>query len=362
MTNVRAPRRRVLVPVLVACLVAALGGLIGATTASANPPSTARTKPATTTTLPAPTSMRIESVSSLAVPGGVPQGSAPHTLVEAKGIVTIHLTFWDGTTAAAFKSDTAMKITSTGGTLVSSTGIAPAGEPSADITTSFKDAVNEVSLSVTVSKGPSKGLTTDQPSQVFDVLTDVQVKTARSGSAFTDGIGGEDGLCGTASKELPVCGILVLPHGATCVGVDCTTASIVLSTGLCDTATATIPPAPAYAPCRPSPKGVGPGSVIQVLFNDGGAYSKTDPATLIIKCDKSLCGGGAIQDVPLNFSLFGNDPLGSVPECPAKGVVGTNADGTDQKACIDYVQSKRDGAGDTHLYLLFPHDMRGSVG
>lgn len=344
--------RHRLVHLIAACLVVALCGLAGVTTASAVPQSSAGS-------LPAPTSMRIEGVSSIAVPEGVPAGSAPSALVEAKGTVTIHLTLWDGSAEAAFKSDTPLAITSTGGTLRTSTGTAPRGEHDVYVTTSFADAVNEVRLSVTVSKGPSKGMTTDQPSDAFDVLTDVQVRTSPTGSAFTGGIGGADGECGTASVAVPVCGVLVLQHGATCVGPDCQDASIVLSTGLCDSTASAVP---AYAPCRPSPGGVGPGVVVQVLFNDGGAYSKTDPATLILKCDKSLCGGGAIQDVPLNFTLDGNGALGDVPECPAKGTVGTEANGEDQRACIDYVQSKRDGAGDTHLYLLFPHDLRGSVG
>jgi hypothetical protein len=30
--------------------------------------------------------------------------------------------------------------------------------------------------------------------------------------------------------------------------------------------------------------------------------------------------------------------------------------------CVDYVQSKRDGSGDTHLYLLTDRDMRTGIG
>ena len=30
--------------------------------------------------------------------------------------------------------------------------------------------------------------------------------------------------------------------------------------------------------------------------------------------------------------------------------------------CVDYVQSKRDGASDTILYLLFTRDLRGGIG
>jgi hypothetical protein len=30
--------------------------------------------------------------------------------------------------------------------------------------------------------------------------------------------------------------------------------------------------------------------------------------------------------------------------------------------CVDYVQSKRDGSGDTHLFLLTDRDLRGGIG
>ena len=39
-----------------------------------------------------------------------------------------------------------------------------------------------------------------------------------------------------------------------------------------------------------------------------------------------------------------------------------NTIGADQVACVDYVQSKRDGSGDTYLYLLLTRDARVSVG
>jgi hypothetical protein len=86
-------------------------------------------------------------------------------------------------------------------------------------------------------------------------------------------------------------------------------------------------------------------------------YSKTSPATILMKCDKSLCGSGAIQSKTLSFSPNGNDGLRPAPACPAKLTIGG-----DQTACVDYVQSKRDGSGDTYLYLLFTEDARVSVG
>ncbi len=153
--------------------------------------------------------------------------------------------------------------------------------------------------------------------------------------AASAGIGGDDNSCTQATTANPVCGVLVLPYGAP--------SGVLLSLGACDTT---------YAKC-----GSTKGAVVQALVDlSGGSYSKTSPATLVVKCDKSLCGGGAIQNVHLNFSFDGNTPLAPASACPAKSTVGP-----DQEACVDYVQSKRDGSGDTHLYLLFARDLRGGI-
>lgn len=92
------------------------------------------------------------------------------------------------------------------------------------------------------------------------------------------------------------------------------------------------------------------------------------PATLIMKCDKAECGGGAIRKQQLNVTLSPNpdsDFAGTftAPACPAKGTVGfdpSNLPITDSNLpfCVDYVQSTRDNAGDTFLYLLFVVDAK----
>ncbi len=110
------------------------------------------------------------------------------------------------------------------------------------------------------------------------------------------------------------------------------------------------------------------GSIVQVLADltvpnpnpnraEIDLYTKTSPATLILRCDTSLCETGAIQSIPVNYSLAGNGTLGPAPACPRKGTVGNNQD-----VCVDYVQSKRDGASDTILFLLFTRDLRGGIG
>jgi hypothetical protein len=332
MSFVTPLRNRRVILLIVACLIASMGGFALSGNAGASSPT-------------APTSMVITDVSSAtSPPAGLPAGSAPQVLVKAGDPISVTVAFYVGTTPASFSSDTTLKITSTAGTPSPATVVAPANAQSVTFTTSIATVANRVGLTVTVAKGPAKGLTTGTPdaAQRFDVLSDLQFRSAPAGAPFSDGIGGDDGHCGTATRTAPVCGIVVLPNGAACLGDGCT-APILLSTGACDST---------YAKC-----GSTSGAVIQTLFNDGGLYSRTDPAALIVKCDKSLCGGGAIQGVRLNFSALGDAALESAPDCPAKGIVGP-----DQTACVDYVQSKRDNAGDSILYLLFARDMRGSVG
>jgi hypothetical protein len=320
---IRAPRRGRLVVAILMCLAAAFGGLV---TTSA------------TAAAPAPVVIVIDGVTSAVTPpAGTPGGAVPTVLVEAGGTFTIHVSFYDASGApASFNNDTTLAITSNRGALTPSTGVALKGRTTATLDTSLATAANQVALTVRVAGGRlandvSPG--TSSASQLFDVLAELRFENSTTN--FEQGIGG-DGNCTSATRNDPVCGIVILPNGAA-------SAQVLLSRGACDAD---------YAGCR-SPNG----SVVQTLFADGGRYSMTSPATLLIKCDKVLCGGGSIQSVEVNFSHGGNDALGVAPPCPAKATIGATQD-----VCVDYVQSKRDGAGDSHLYLLFTHDLRGGIG
>jgi hypothetical protein len=325
MFTVPAPRWRLFVLALVGCVAAALGGLLVTSTATANSPT-------------APVKIVIDSVtSSVLPPGGTPGGAVPYVLVKAGDSFSVSVSFYDASgNPASFNNDTTLAITSNRGTLTPSTGVAPGGATSATLTTSLATAANQVSLTVAVAGGKlARTVTpgTSRSDQLFDVLTDLRFEN--STTDFQQGIGG-DSNCTIATKAAPVCGIVILPDGAA-------SSQVLLSLGACDST---------YAAC-----GSNKGSVVQALANLTGLYSKTSPATLLIKCDKSLCGGGAIQNVPVNFSLGGNAPLQPASACPAKGTIGD-----DQDACVDYVQSKRDGSGDSYLYLLFAQDLRGGIG
>jgi hypothetical protein len=330
MSILAAPRRRHLVLALVACLVAALGGLV-TTTATASSPT-------------APVTMVITGVTGVQAPAGTPSGSVPFALVKAGDSFSVTVAFFDSANnPASFNSDTTLKITSTTGTLTPSTGVAPAKATSATLTTSLSTPANRVGLTVTVASGPAQGLTTGPPraDQRFDVLS--QLRFEDSSTDFQQGIGG-DSNCTNATKAAPVCGIVLLPRGAG--------SNVLLSVGVCDP-----DPASLYAPCFAGPKGSG-GAVVQTLFaQPTDPYTPTSPVTIVIKCDKTLCGTGSIQGLKLAFSFAGNGGLADAGPCPAKGTTDASGD-----PCVDYVQSKRDGSGDTHLYLLTPGDMRIGIG
>jgi hypothetical protein len=95
--------------------------------------------------------------------------------------------------------------------------------------------------------------------------------------------------------------------------------------------------------------------VIQVLADLGTAYGNDNPATVIVKCDKSLCGGGGVPSYKLKVNLDATGPLADAPACASKGIIPSG-----MTSCVDYVQSKRDGSGDTYIYWLVSRDARSS--
>ena len=287
----------------------------------------------------APVRISLDSVTSdVTAPGGTPNNAIPSVLVQIGGTVHLGVSFYDASGApASFSKDTSLQVTSNRPGLTQLTGTALKGATTATLDVRFTQAANQVSLTVSVPGRAGVGITpgTSSPAQLFDVVSQLQFESSAPNTSFQRGIGGDDSQCTHATPANPVCGIAILRHGAQ-------SAQVLLSLGLCDTT---------YAGC-----GSVKGSVVQTLADLSGLYTKTDPAILLIKCDKTLCGVGAIQSKLLSFSLNGNDALQQAPPCPGKLTIGAT-----QSACVDYVQSNRDNSGDTHLYLLFTQDMRGSV-
>jgi hypothetical protein len=150
-----------------------------------------------------------------------------------------------------------------------------------------------------------------------------------------------DPACVTPTSEVPTCGYLLLPNGAR--------GNVTLSLGSCDGIEQT--------ECR----AVGDTTALVAmaaadLKDDVGdpLYTKQAPATMIVACDKVLCGGNGVPKIALLVDLTNTGPLTVAPACPAKGVLGE-----DQQACVDYVQSTRHD-GDLYSYLLFDYDVRAS--
>lgn len=325
MPNLTPSRRHRVLLMLLACLGLAVPLVVMQSASAAN------------TT---PVRIQIDQIrSDVTAPDGTPATSTPTVLVQAGGALYVDVSFYDASgLPTSFNTDTTLAISSSAGTPSPSTGVAPKGAQNVTLTTSIPTAANQVSLTVSVAGGRGARTVTpgtSSPAQLFDVVSQLRTDPASLNTSFTQGIGGGDGMCTDATRQSPVCGIVMLPNGAA--------SSVLLSSGVCD--------GTAYTPCTTK------GAVIQTLFNDGGLYTSTAPATLLMKCDKSRCGTGAIKNVPVYFSLNGNDALAAVPPCPAKNTLGTG-----QQMCVDYVQSQRDGAGDTYLYILFTQDARVGMG
>jgi len=218
--------------------------------------------------------------------------------------------------------------------------------------TSATKSANQVVLTVKVASGPrartvAPGVsylpTADPVKDLrFDVVSDARTENGTVND-FVQGIGGQAN-CANATTSAPVCGVVRLPRGAG--------ANVLLSVGACDTNLTAL-----YAPCYVGPKGPG-GAVVQTLFAQPSVpYSVDSPATVVVKCDKSLCGTGQIRALTVIYSLSGNGALTPAGACPAKNTMAAPG-----LPCVDYVQSKRDGSGDTHLFLLTDLDIRTGIG
>lgn len=236
----------------------------------------------------------------------------------------VELSFWglndQGALAPLPLSDTKDTAVTVTGPGLSATVEVPAGDLGASFTgLTLADAADGVTLSASA-PGPRRTVITGR-SLPFDVLIESTEDTSIGGVVT-------DAACDAAEGD-PICADLIAPAGGF-------TTSTLLSLGV----------------CAEDAGGVGClGSYVQALA--GLALDRNDPATLVVKCDKTLCGGGAIQGNTLTVQLTANHEPTPAPACPAKGVVGEG-----QQFCVDYVQSTRDNSGDTHLYLLFVVDAK----
>jgi hypothetical protein len=174
------------------------------------------------------------------------------------------------------------------------------------------------------------------------ITVDVALRAVGADAAPHHSVNVTDPTCGAPTTQVPNCGQLVLPNGAS--------GHVTVSVGSCD----------GLAACKT--EGTTEALVVTAIANlkdEAGnpLYNDAAPATLILACDKDLCrttanGVSAFQVIYTLNNTGGLDK--TAPACPAKGVLGAG-----QVACVDYVQSSRSN-GDLYMYLLFDADLRAS--
>jgi hypothetical protein len=101
-------------------------------------------------------------------------------------------------------------------------------------------------------------------------------------------------------------------------------------------------------PCRTA------GGITALVVTLTANIAEDPHSTMILACDKVLCGQTGVPKLPVFFTLENTGPLNDVaaPECTRKGVLNAG-----QKACVDYVSSMRSD-GDLYLFVLFNLDAR----
>jgi hypothetical protein len=335
MSVARARRRPLLVIAVAALMAAGLSGPL-VTGASADPAATA-------------TAMTV-TISRAGSPApDVP--SAPDILL-AKGkafTVTVNTGVPDGAggltpLAASFNKDTTITLTS-----VAATGSTSAikgkivilkGTTEGHIDLTPTAAANGVVVTATVTGGSTDAQAIPPAtSETFDVMGSESSPNAPGKKFWSTKV---DGTACSPDKTTTTCADLVLPNG--------TLQNLVLSTGLCD----------------PVLLGCGSNKLLVQALVDLNGYSRTSPATLIVKCDKTACPGSGVPSYHLLVNLAPQGSLvdptttdGFAPACTDKGVVDPLPN--PHTYCVDYRQSKRDNAGDLYLFLLFAQDARAGM-
>jgi hypothetical protein len=189
----------------------------------------------------------------------------------------------------------------------------------------YTEYANGVKLRVVAGKGVDL-----EPSQAFTVnvaLTAVS-EDVEDGQALDL----QDSNCPAPTSAKPTCGRLLLPAAAA--------GHVVMSVGSCD----------GLGCDDDGPKAL----VVTAIFN--GDYSGVSPATIILACDKVVCGqSGSGAGLPLTvIYTFENDAglKSTAPACAAKGLLGPG-----EPICVDYVSSSRN-QGDLYTHVLLGHDVR----
>ena len=243
----------------------------------------------------------------------------------------------DGTTALEVKQATTVRLSLSPGTSGSLSGTVQAQIEKNATSTTISGAVYS-----TVANGVS--LTVTQVSGVALSPGSASINAARSAVSASASPGSATNItdpgCAAPTPESPVCGFLLLPNGGN--------GNVLMSVGSCDS----------ILTCRTVGGTRAELVTASVNLKDAqGAplYTRSSPATLVLACDKVLCGNTGAGKTPVTVDLTDTGAFVDVPDCPAKGLLGATQD-----VCLDQVQTSRNNAGDTYSYVLFVHDIRGS--
>ena len=281
---------------------------------------------------PEPTPPPVVSV-SVSTPGVGLGGAVPAVLAKAGDPIALTLT-----SSQAFNQDVTFNLDVTvadgspDGVLSPNQVTLPGGGLTVGATVTYSAVENGVTITPSVG-GKGKPISfTPVSSSPFDSLRTLQL--ADQGTT----VFGAD-TCTTTTPETN-CGIALLP-------LSFASQRAALSTG----ATA--------QQCSGGPCKAG-STVVQFIAALQG-YTAQSPATLIFRCDKTQCGNGGVNKFKVYYTYLSSGPLDTVaPACLLKGQANVDPVTGEPVACVDYVNSSRDNAGDTLLYFNFTHDVRGT--
>jgi hypothetical protein len=285
---------------------------------------------AVATTLPTPTLVSAAVTSTYIAPCSPAVCAIPAVVVKQGDAFVLTVTLTASGAPAAFTKDTALTLTAPGPGVLSAASVTISkGISTESFPLSYSTYTNNVTVTARAGAKGKPSSIASTPSNSFDVLQTLKTDTAQTGVAFSDGTGASG--CTAADALNPICGFAILPHGAN--------SGVLLSSGACN--------------------GIGcnlHGSVAQVVADLSNLYTRTSPATLVIKCYRTICGQGSISKYDPLVSSSATGALTPAPPCPSKGVIGPS-----QQFCVDYVQSTRTNADNTLYYVLFFNDFRGSI-
>ena len=206
----------------------------------------------------------------------------------------------------------------------------------------YTQFANGVVLRVRAVSGVQLGLDPETNPATVEVALKAVGAEAQPRSALTL----TDPDCAAPTPEVPTCGQLILPNGAS--------GRVIMSVGSCEGLVNVPGPNPVNE-ClsNENTEGLVVTTIANLKDEQGNPLYEDTHATVILACDKVLCGQSGVPKLPVFYTLENTGQLDTeAPECSAKGVL---AEGED--ACVDYVSSMR-SQGDLYLVVLFRVDAR----